>query len=177
MVIDNTPIPDPAWQSDTMSALSQVDEPSIVREPAAKLRELFRNVDEEIFKDGMSSKFSTALCGIISEYGIVAVKQLEKMTLARDAPVDIAEEVLRQVGHIRDTVTHDARLTLLERALESPELYIRDGAAIGIESMGDPRAVPSLERALEHETYEWLSQYIQDVIVHLRMHNEISEDH
>ena len=116
MTIDNTPISDSALQSDTMSTISQVDKPSIDR-VAAKLRELFRNVDEEIFKDGMTSKFSTALCGIISEYGIVAVKQLEKMTLERDAPVDI-EEVLRQVGHIKDTITHDARLTLLERALE-----------------------------------------------------------
>ena len=173
MTLDNTPISDSALQSDTMSALSQVDKPSIDR-VAAKIHELFRNVDEEVFKDGMTSKFSTALCGIISEYGIVAIKQLEKMTLERDAPVDIAEEVLRQVGHIKDTVTHDARLSLLERALESPDIRIRDGAAIGIDYMGDPRAVPSLERALEHETYEWLSQYIQDVIARLRMHNEVS---
>ena len=177
MTIDNTSISDSALQSDTMSALSQVDKPSIDQEVAAKLRELFRNVDEEIFKDGMTSKFSTALCGIISEYGIVAIKQLEKMTLVRDAPVDMAEEVLRQVGHIKDTITHDARLTLLERALESPEMRIRDGVAIGIDYMEDPRALPNLERALEHETYEWLIQYIQDVIVRMRMHNEVSEDH
>ena len=159
-----------------MSALSPVGEPSIGREPAAKMRDLFRNVDGEVFEDGMTSNFSTALHGIISEYGVVAVEQLGKLTLARDAPVDVAEEALRQVGHIKDTATHDARLSLLERALESPELGIRDGGAIGIDYMDDPRAVPSLERALEHETYEWLRQYIWDVIVRLRVHNEVSED-
>ena len=175
--MDNPSVPDPAWQSETMSALSQMSEPNLGRESAAKLRELFRNVDGEVFEDGMTSNFSTALHGIISEYGTAAVEQLGKMTLARDAPVDVAEEALRQVGHIRDAATHDARLSLLERALESPELRIRDGGAIGIDYMEDPRAVPSLERALERETYGWLGQYIRDVIARLRMSNEVSEDH
>ena len=175
--MDNQSVADPAWQSGTMSALSQVSEPSLDREPATKMRDLFRNVDGEVFEDGMTSNLSTALHGIISEYGIAAVEQLGKMTLARDAPVDVAEEALRQIGHIKDAVTHDARLSLLERSLESPELRIRDGGAIGIDYMADPKAVPSLERALERETYGWLGQYIRDVIARLRMNNEVSEDH
>ena len=160
-----------------MSTLSQVGEPSLGREPTTKLRELFRNVNGEVFEDGMTSSFSAALRGIVSEYGDAAVEQLAEMVLARDAPVDVAEEALRQVGHIKDAATHNTRLSLLERALESPELRIRDGAAIGIDYMEDPRAVPSLERALERETYEWLGQYIRDVTARLRMRNEVSEDH
>ena len=175
--MDNPSAPDPAGRSWTMSALSQVSEPSLGREPAAKLRELFCNVDGEVFEDGMTSNFSTALHGIISEYGIAAVEQLGKMTLARDVPVDVAEEALRQVGHIKDVATHDARRSLLESALESSDLRIRDGGAIGIDYMEDPRAVPSLERALERETYGWLGQYIRDVITRLSMRNEVSEDH
>lgn len=174
--MDNPSRQDPARQSEAMSALPQVGEPNRGHDLTAKLRELFRNRDGEVFEDGMTSKFSTALHGIISEYGAAAIEQLGKMTLARDARVDVAEEALRQIGHIRDEVTHDARLSLLERALESPDLRIRDGGAIGIGYMEDPRAVPSLERALERETYEWLGQYIRDVIAHLRTRNEISED-
>lgn len=175
--MDSTSVSDPTWRSGAMSALSQVGKSSIDQELATKLRELFRNVDGEVFEDGTTSNFSTALHGIISEYGITAIEQLGKMTLARDAPVDVAEEALRQVGHIKDVATHDARLSLLERALESPELRIRDGGATGIDYMEDPRAVPSLKRALDRETYEWLGQYIRDVIVRLRMRNETSEDH
>lgn len=175
--MDNPSVPDSAWRSGTMSALSQVNEQSLGRESVTKIRKLFRNVDEEVFEDGMTSNFSTALHGIISEYGTAAVEQLGEMTLARDAPVDVAEEALRQIGQIKDVDTHDARLSLLERALESPDLRIRDGGAIGIDYMEDPRAVPSLERALEREAYEWLGQYIRDVIARLRMRNEVSEDH
>ncbi len=157
--------------------MSQVGESNIDQEMAAKIRELFHNVDGEVFEDGITSNFSTVLHGIISEYGAAAVEQLREITLARDVPIDIAEEALRQIGHIKDAATHDARLSLLERALESPELRIRDGGVMGIDYMEDPRAVPSLERALEREKYEWLGQYIRNVIARLSVHHEVSEDH
>lgn len=134
----------------------------------SRLRKLFRDASDEVFEDGMTSHFGNELHDTIREYGIGAIDQLEEAIHADYTSVGVAEEALRQAGYVNDNRTHDARLLLLERALESPDVRMRDAALIGIEAMEDPRAMPSLKRAVENEPSGWLRQYLKDVMARLK---------
>lgn len=140
-----------------------------------RLRELFHNANDEVFEDGMTSRFSHELHDVILKCGVAAIYQLRDIVRANDTSIEVAEEALRQLGQVNDAKTHDARLSLLESSLKSSDLRIRDAASIGIEAMDDSRAIPSLERAVEGETSEWLRQYLKDVITQLKMHDGIPE--
>ena len=140
------------------------------------LHELFRNANDEVFEDGMTSRFSDALRDIVQERGVEAIRQIGAAIRATDTPARVAEEALRQVGCMNDGKTHDARLSLLERSLESPDIRIRDAASIGIEAMEDPVAIPALKRAIENESAGWLRQYLKDVMNQLKTQHEVPEE-
>lgn len=127
---------------------------------------LFRNASDEVFEDGMDSSFSADLNRIVRAHGIVAVDALEKVL--DGANVEVAEEALRQIGYMDDEVTHNRRLSLLERALESPNSRVRDAASIGLDAMDDPAAIKSLQRAVDCERYEPLRQNLEIVLRHLQ---------
>ena len=130
------------------------------------LRGLFRDADSETFHDGMDSRFSVRLHRIILDYGVDAVEALEGVL--DGANVEVAGEALRQAGYVDDAETHKARLSLLERALASPDVNIRDGASIGMEAMDDPAAVGSLHAAIKNEPCDWLRQYLREVLAQLQ---------
>ena len=128
------------------------------------LRELFHSANDEVFEDGMTSRFSDALRGIVREHGVEAIGPIGTAIRAADTSVKVAEEALRQIGCMNDRKTHGARLSLLVRSLASPDIRIRDAASIGIEAMEDPAAIPALKRAIENEPTGWLRQYLTDVM-------------
>lgn len=132
------------------------------------LQKLFYDARDETFEDGMGSFFSTSLIHIVRDHGAAAVRALERMISATDVNVEAAEESLRQMGRMDDEKTHRYRLSLLERALESPNARIRDAASVGIEAMDDPAAIESLQRAIGSELHEQLRQNFTDVLEQLR---------
>lgn len=140
------------------------------------LNELFHSANNEVFEDGMTSRFSDALRGFVRKHGGAAIEQLGVAIRAADTSVKVAEEALRQVGHMNDGKTHSARLLLLERSLESPDMRMRDAASIGIEAMEDPAAIPALKRAVENESVEWLRQYLEEVLDQLKTQYEVPEE-
>ena len=141
-----------------------------------RLANVFYNARDEVFESGMSSRFSKELHRIILEYGVVAIEQLCDMILSGNASMDVADEALRQLGCIDDAKTHDARLLLLEIALKSDNLSIRNAAAVGMDYLEDPKVIPSLKRAAQREQPGWFRQYLNDVIAQLKKdNNEVSE--
>ena len=56
------------------------------------------------------------------------------------------------MGLIEDSATHTTRLAVLEESLKSGLVGLRDAAGLGIASMGGPRALPALHKALDRET-------------------------
>lgn len=147
----------------------EADKPVLRKETLAdELRELFRSANDEVFEDGMTSRFSDALHRIIREHGVEAIGMIGTAIRAADTPVKVAGEALRQVGYAGDKKTHSARLSLLESSLESPDVRIRDAASIGIEAMEDPAAIPALKRAIENESAGWLRRYQKDVMSQLK---------
>lgn len=132
------------------------------------LRKLFFDARDEVFEDGMSSFFSAGLICIVQDHGIAAVRALERIISAADVNAEVAEEALRQMGYMDDKRTYRHRLSLLERALESPNIRIRDAASIGIEDMNDPAAIESLQKAIDNERHEQLRQNFKDVLAQLQ---------
>ena len=119
-------------------------------------------------RTGWVASVSAGLARIVRDHGVAAVRALERIISAVDVNAEVAEEALRQVGHMDDKRTHRRRLSLLERALESPNARIRDAASIGIEAMDDPAAIESLQRAIESELHEQLRQNFKDVLAQLQ---------
>lgn len=144
---------------------------------AGRLHELFLSANNEVFEDGMTSRFSDELRRIVREHGITAVKQIGAAIRAEDTSVKVAEEALRQVGYTNDEKTHNVRLSLLKISLESHNIRIRDAASIGVEAMEDPAAIPALKRAIENEQAGWLRQYQEDVMNQLlKTQHEVPEE-
>ena len=135
---------------------------------ADTLHKLFRSANDEVFEDGMDSRFSNSLIRIIRTHGIAAVDALDKMICMDSVNPEVAAEALVWVGRMDDEQTHQARLSMLERALESPNVCIRDGSSIGIEAMDDPAAIGSLQKAIDREQCGLLRQNLKDTLEQLK---------
>ena len=134
--------------------------------PYGMLRDLFRGAIDEVFEDGMDSRFSKRLRRIVLDYGADAVNALAKVL--DGANLGVAEEAIMQMGYIDDEATHPARLSLLESALKSPRVRIRDAASIGINAMDDPAAIESVRAAIKNEPHIRLRQNLRDVLEQLK---------
>ena len=132
------------------------------------LNNLFDGAGNETFEDGMDTAFSNSLRLIIRYYGIAAIRALEKAVSSDHADVEVVEEVLRQVGRMEDKRTRRHRLDLLELELKSPNPRIRDAASVGIEAMGDPAAIASLQKAINSERSERIRQNLEAVLAQLQ---------
>lgn len=141
-------------------------------DPPQELKErfdyLFALAKEEVFEDGMESEFSRSLVTLIEKYQDAALEVLTELIIGGNMNPEIASEALRWIGHIENPVTHRARLKLLEHGLFSPSARIRDGAILGLASMDDPRAMRSLEQAIEDEEVPELHDDMMDVLEQLR---------
>ena len=132
------------------------------------LHRLFRRANDEVFEDGMDSRFSNGLIHVIRTHGTEAVGALERLICTDGVNPEVAAEALAWIGRMDDEQTHQVRLSLLERTLESPNVCIRDGASIGIESMDDPAVIGSLRKAIDREQCGLLRQNLMDVLEQLK---------
>lgn len=135
---------------------------------ADMLRRLFHGANYEVFEDGMDSDFSNSLNRIIRDYGVVAIGALEEMMYTDGVNPEVAAEALVWVGRMDDERTRRARLSLLEGALESSNICIRDAASIGIGAMDDPAAIDSLRNAISRERCGLLRQNLEDTLEQLK---------
>ena len=85
-----------------------------------RIDRLIANAKNEVFADGMDSNFSRQLHRIIETFGHRAIKALE-MAMERRLNAEVAEELLRQLGYMEDSGTHDGRLNILLQSLKSPD--------------------------------------------------------
>ena len=132
------------------------------------IRTLFRNASHEVFEDGMDSYFGNNLTHIIQDHGLAAVEEIEKLIHADGANVEVVAEALKCTGRVSDDDTHHIRLSVLERALESDNVCIRDAALIAIEFMDDPASINSIKKAIAKEECKPLQQNLRDVLIRLQ---------
>ena len=143
------------------------ERPAGIRQRIARLCDAAKG---EHFEDGMESRFSEGLVGVIDEYGDGAVESLAGLLLPGEIGDDVASEALRWLGLMERGPSYAKRRWLLERCLSCDSAKVRDGAALGLSFLDDPHAMPHLEEAAAREPREWLRERIEQVIDQLREH-------
>ena len=128
---------------------------------------LVRSAKGELFEDGMDSGFSLGLFAAVAQHGKHAVTELGRQILGGTASSEIASEALRWLGRMPDIQSYRARRWLLERSLLCPCPRVRDGAIVGLASMGDPHSAAYVGQAVERETVDELRRDMAVVLDYL----------
>ena len=128
---------------------------------------VFGEALDQDFEDGMKSNFSEQLLSLVRRYGISAMSEISYLITHERVNSEVASEALRWLGRMSDPLTRSYRLWLLERSLASTSARVRDGAALGLGSMGDPEAVPYVRQAIERESCVELREDLEQVLEEL----------
>jgi hypothetical protein len=134
-----------------------------------EIQYLFALGKVEIFEGGMDSRFSQYLYRLIDEYGDNAIASLsEKITRDSDnlAPV-VAGQTLKLLGEIENQHLRSWIFAALIKGLKSKYVDVKDGAILGLASLDDPKAIPHLEAAIEHEQNRELREDMEQVLEQL----------
>lgn len=112
---------------------------------------LCENAREEYFELGMESEFYKALTQLIKQYDNIIIKVIHH--LIENLKIDdyVAAEALKIFGAINNDTSYRFRLITLEKYLQHESIIIRDAAGLGIASLDDPSALPSIDRAIVRE--------------------------
>ena len=137
-----------------------------------EIEHIFMAGGAEVFEDGMESEFSRSLTSAIKEHGNDAISAVADLILGDKAAPGVASEALRWIGYIEDAGSHASRLSLLIRSLDCPSAWVRDGASLGLSYLGDPSAIPALEKAIKHEQYKLLCRNMALAIADLQEGND-----
>ena len=105
-------------------------------ELAAALQELWEVDADEVFVDGMESAFSRKLTLAVEIHGDIAVCAIERLMTCDSVNVEVAGEILRQIGSMQDPRTHRSRLAVLTSNLKVTDPRLRDAASIGLGGIG-----------------------------------------
>jgi hypothetical protein len=128
---------------------------------------LFRNSSDDISEDGIETDFSKNLTKLITTYGDLAIKSISRIILGSKCGQVLAGEALRWIGRIKDPATHTQRRWLLEKSLNSPSAYVRDGASLGLVALNDADAIPALRVAIEIENLPLIKKALQQALQEL----------
>ena len=131
---------------------------------AARFEGYVAAAGSERFSDGMDSLFADRVRESVLAYGPVAVAAWERAVLKCRNRNETGEELMRQLGLLRDAKSHAARLRVLVDALARPDARVRDAAGIGLSLLDDPLALPKLRAAYDSETEGWVRNGIALVI-------------
>lgn len=139
---------------------------------------LFNEAVDQDFEDGMESEFSRELLSLVRRYGDLAMSEIAYLITWNRANPEVSSEALRWLGRMDHLDTRVYRLWLLEESLGSESAWVRDGAALGLASMGDPHAIPYIEKAIDQEDCVELREDLKQVLKHLEasQHALLSKD-
>ena len=133
-----------------------------------EVRRLFDEGAGEFFQDGLHSHFSHCLLNLLARNGGAALHAIAQYLASDAARDDVVSEALRWIADYQDPATMSERGRLLRRSLQKSSPRVRDGAVLGLSTMDDPRAIPSLEEARRTESIHELRRLIDAVIEQLR---------
>ena len=143
---------------------STIMQRELTRRVEDAVAELFELAEEQSFEDGMESDFSRDLVSLITKYGDLAMSEIAYLVTYDRVDREVASEALRWLGRIDDPSTHDSRLWVLRQGLTCKSPLVRDGAALGLASIRDAKAVQCLREAVERETIAELRYDLQAIL-------------
>jgi hypothetical protein len=116
----------------------------------------------------MESQFAKDLESLVKTIGSYSTKVLASLMEEGSTSPAVLAETMRWIGRAEELLPISSRLSLLEKALSSNFAIVRDSAALGLASMDDIAAIPSLERAISSEPMSELKADMQQVLEQLR---------
>lgn len=125
---------------------------------------LFKSAKAEMFEYGVESEFSRELDDFVHKFDHIAIEAIRRVAFQKDVDQDVLLEALRTLGRIEHSPSYIERLRLLQMGLFAPSAQIRNGAALGLAYLDDPRAIPFIKQAIEREKLSWLRRYFQKVL-------------
>jgi hypothetical protein len=151
----------PGWEEAGLSRLLSVSGQDDARTSETEnfqaiensVRALLESVSSEDLEDGVATRLVPQLAHLVTAYGRGAVLDLAGLIESGSVDPYVASWILRSLGRISHQPSHHARRWLLQRALLSSTPIIRDGAALGLASLRDGRALPALRAAVAREPY------------------------
>jgi hypothetical protein len=149
------------WSSSRTTAPSRSEDVGII------IRKLLNTSGEEISDEGDGYNFYKKLESIIKKNGPDAVLALYSPIMSEDNNPEVIAETLHCLGKINNPETYELQLWLLEKSLEHPSPWVRDGAILGISYLNDPHAIPSLKSRIEREQRRILRREIEKVLAQL----------
>jgi len=135
---------------------------------------VFERAMDETFEDGKESEFSSQLGRLVRKFGNFAIEAIENLISNRKVNAEVAAEALRWLGRMKDRQTHASRFRLLKVSLSSPNPMVRDGAVLGLTSLGDRGAVDSVKRAIQVEKCDELREDLVQLLEFLENGNQCS---
>lgn len=130
---------------------------------------LFESARELYFEDGMETDFSRELVSLVKKYGNLAMGEISYLITCGRVAEEVASEALRWLARIDDASTYGWRLWILEKSLSSKSPVVRDGAALGLVSMGDVHAIQHIRKAIDQETITELLYDLQGALKELEV--------
>jgi len=130
---------------------------------------LFESARELYFEDGMETDFSRELVSLVKKYGNLAMGEISYLITCGRVAEEVASEALRWLARIDDASTYGWRLWVLEKSLSSKSPVVRDGAALGLVSMGDAHAIQHIRKAIDQETITELLYDLQGALKELEV--------
>ena len=107
---------------------------------------------EENIEDGMDSQTEVRLGAFIALRSIGGVERLSGRLTSGCINAGATADIVRVLGCIDHTESHDERLWIAVRMLRSGQPPIRDAGAVALEELGDKRAVHALQEAAKVES-------------------------
>lgn len=132
-----------------------------------KLDSLLETALEEVFEDGMDSRFSRDLLRFFDLYNLEGMRLLSSRAAAESISPRALGEVLRILGRSEVRATQRERFWLLARCLFHSSPVVRDAAGLGLASLGDKNAIPYIHKAIEREPILELKRDLDLVIADL----------
>lgn len=143
---------------------------SRLQEPKAKytMGSVFELAAGEDFEDGVETEFSRQLEKFVKDYGSVGISSIRSAILKERFPEQYIAEALLWLGDMEHERTKNTRRLLLENALDSKSVFIRDAAVSGLSYLDDPKSIDRLSKALVEEPSQGIRTNIKTVLKCLR---------
>ena len=125
-----------------------------------RIGSMFISAKFEYFETGMDNIFYRELMPLLESNEVVSAIG----DIIDEVCPTVASEALRVVGYADYSETHDSRLALLIHCLESSSVVVKDGAGLGLDSLGDLAAIPALRKAIKREACKGLKKDLELVV-------------
>jgi len=133
-----------------------------------RVSSLFDTADLVEFEDGFENEFTHRVKQLVKTNGVSAVAEIAAVLFRSQIHSELVAQILLCLGRIEDDATYYARSAVLQCGLSSLSADVRDAAAVGIASMSDLNAIPSLERAVAREIIKDLKVDMQKALLELK---------